>query len=339
MQLETADELRALLATTSDVITVLGGDGTIHYQTPSAEEVLGYEQASIVGEDAFEYVHPDDRKEAGRLFAEMVESPGRTTDSVEMRFRHADGHWLWVESRGRSLPEDSPLDGDAVITTRDITERVRQREQLERENERLDQFTSVVSHDLRNPLNVLRDSLELMGGVESEHHERCVRAVDRMDALIDDLLAAARHGDADTDPTTLRIGDVARRAWETVATGEAELVVEDGGRIEADPGQCRRLFENLFRNSVEHGSDGEESAVTVRVGFTADGFYVADDGDGFGDVEEERLFEPGYSSAERGTGFGLKIVEEIAESHGWEVEPGDSDTGGTRFDIEGPNRP
>jgi signal transduction histidine kinase len=176
-----------------------------------------------------------------------------------------------------------------------------------------------------------------MDGAGNEHHERCVRAVDRMDALIDDLLATARHGNTDTEPTELRIGDVARQAWETVATGNAELVVEDGDCIEADPGQCRQLFENLFRNSVEHGLDGSEDTVTVRVGFTADGFYVADDGDGFDDVDEERLFEPGYSSTEQGTGFGLKIVEEIAESHGWEVEPGDSEANGARFDIEGLN--
>lgn len=338
MQLETADELRALLATTSDVITVLKRDGTITYQTPSAEEVLGYEQESLVGKDAFEYVHPDDMEEATRLFAGMIETPEETTDSVEMRFRHAGGHWLWVESRGRSLPEESPLDGDAVITTRDITKRVRQRNQLKRENERLDQFTSIVSHDLRNPLSVLQASLELMDGAENEHHQRCVRAVDRMDGLIDDLLATARNGDTDIDPAELRVSDVARQAWETVATGDAELVVEDTGCIEADPGQCRQLFENLFRNSIEHGSDECGDAITVRVGFTADGFYVADDGEGFDDIDEGRLFEPGYSSTEGGIGFGLKIVDEIAESHGWEVEPGDSNSGGARFDVTGLNR-
>jgi signal transduction histidine kinase len=89
------------------------------------------------------------------------------------------------------------------------------------------------------------------------------------------------------------------------------------------------LFENLFRNAVNHGG-GE---VTVTVAEIADGFYVADDGAGIPDEERDDIFEAGYSTADDGTGFGLAIVKEIVEAHSWEIRVTDSETGGTRFEI------
>jgi signal transduction histidine kinase len=91
------------------------------------------------------------------------------------------------------------------------------------------------------------------------------------------------------------------------------------------------LFENLFRNAVNHGG-GE---VTVTVGELADGFYVADGGAGIPDEERDDIFEAGYSTAGDGTGFGLEIVKEIVEAHSWEIRVTDSETGGTRFEING----
>jgi len=131
----------------------------------------------------------------------------------------------------------------------------------------------------------------------------------------------------------------------------------------ADPDQLAHVFENLFRNSVEHSSTGSrpvaddsegrkppgsgaephdeetpgDGAVTIRVGTTADGdgVYVADDGPGIPAEERERVFESGYSSSPDGTGFGLAIVREIVDAHGWEVRATESADGGARFEITG----
>jgi len=94
----------------------------------------------------------------------------------------------------------------------------------------------------------------------------------------------------------------------------------------------RRLFENLFRNAVEHG-DGP--VVTVgRLDNSECGFYVADDGPGIPSEERENVFEPGYSSHEHGTGLGLSIVKRIAECHDWTVEAKNGCAGG-RFEFRG----
>jgi signal transduction histidine kinase len=95
----------------------------------------------------------------------------------------------------------------------------------------------------------------------------------------------------------------------------------------------QQLFENLFRNALEHG----ETVETVAVGALGDGpgFYVADDGVGIPESERDEVFESGYTTNEDGTGFGLAIVTDIADAHGWDVTVTESESGGARFEVRG----
>jgi PAS domain S-box-containing protein len=215
------------------------------------------------------------------------------------------------------------------------TELHRRQAELERQNERLDQFASVVSHDLRNPLNVASGRLALAReDCESEHLDDIVQAHDRMEALIDDLLTLAREGERVEAPGTVDLPEVVRQCWAHVDTREASLHVDVAGSIEADRSQLEQLLENLVRNAVEHGGP----AVTVTVGSLEDGFFVADDGPGIPEGDRDALFEPGHSTAEGGTGFGLSIVDQVVEAHGWEIAAGESAAGGARFEITGVER-
>ncbi|WP_058367255.1 PAS domain-containing protein [Haloparvum sedimenti] len=215
-------------------------------------------------------------------------------------------------------------------------ERRRTQAELERERDRLEEFASVVSHDLRNPLNVAEGHVDLAReGDEAADLDAAATALARMNELIDDALSFARLGTrvVETDPTA--IGAVAREAWETVDTGGASLTVEDLGVAACDASRVRSLFENLFRNAVEHvGPD-----VRVTVGRLEDGFYVADDGPGIPEDVREHVFERGYTTSETGTGFGLAIVDQIAGAHGWAVDlaDGDTDETGARFEIRDVN--
>ena len=288
--------------------------------------------------------------------------------------------------------------------------------ELRRQNERLDRFASVVSHDLRSPLEVARGRLQLYceGGDET-HAEAAESALQRMDTLIGDLLSLARKGRSVGETSRVEVAEAAEAAWTNVAGGT--LSVDAERVVEADRSRLVQLFENLFRNSVEHGSTasraaddavehgstsppsqaredsvehsstssrpkaddtGSENAsepsvadapddavecgpnepsvgsaagsagsgdgrsdngrsgdggVTITVGDTPGGFYVADDGPGIPPDERADAFEMGYSTAEEGTGFGLAIVEAIAEAHGWSVAAAESEDGGARFEV------
>ncbi|WP_256288934.1 hybrid sensor histidine kinase/response regulator [Halobellus inordinatus] len=216
-------------------------------------------------------------------------------------------------------------------------ERLHERErELTRQNARLEEFASVVSHDLRNPLNVAEGRLELaMEFCEDEQARdqltQVAGAHGRMADLIEDLLTLARDRETTLDPTPIQFEPFVRASWRNVDTGAATLVVDDDGTITGDESQLRQLFENLFRNAVEHGGPD----VTVRVGTCQNGFYVADDGDGVPEDERDHVFEYGYSTSQSGTGFGLAIVSEIVDAHGWEIRATEGTDGGARFEISG----
>jgi PAS domain S-box-containing protein len=236
-----------------------------------------------------------------------------------------------------------------ALTRLETERRLRERtEELERQNQRLEEFATIVSHDLRAPLNVAEGRLELgRGDCDSEHLEDVGNALDRMDTLIEDTLTLAREGQMVTDRESVDVSDIVDRCWERVATPDAAVSVEDGFAVCSDPDRLQQVFENLFRNAVEHGStrgqteqDEADAAdgVSVRVGELADGFYVADDGPGVPEDQRDDVFERGYTTSDDGTGFGLAIVHEIASAHGWDVAVTDSEDGGARFEITGVER-
>jgi GAF domain-containing protein len=209
---------------------------------------------------------------------------------------------------------------------------LRTTEQLQRQNEQLGEFANVVSHDLRNPLNVAEGRLELaQGECDSEHLKAIERAHTRMETLIGDLLTLARNGHEVTDHTPVDIAALIDDCWETAETAESDLVIDIDRTVLADRSRLMQLFENLVRNAVEHGGDD----VTVTVGALDTGFYVEDDGFGIPEAERDDVFEPGFSTNPDGTGFGLRIAKQVADAHNWEMQLSEGENGGARFQITG----
>ena len=205
---------------------------------------------------------------------------------------------------------------------------------LTRQNERLDQFASIVSHDLRNPLNVAQGRVELaMETGDGDHLPKARRALDRIEELVGGVLTLAREGRVVSDPSPVSLERTAADAAEIAGLDADQLALAgDGlGRVVADGERLDTLFENLFRNAREHGGD------RVRVGVLreGDGFYVEDDGPGIPEEKRDGVFDHGYTTRDGGTGFGLGIVESIAEAHGWTVTVGEGSDGGARFEVRG----
>ncbi|WP_423997602.1 GAF domain-containing sensor histidine kinase [Halorubrum trapanicum] len=219
-----------------------------------------------------------------------------------------------------------------VSHTATALDRLDRERELQRQNERLDQFASVVSHDLRNPLNVATGRLELVAEeCSSPHLDAVADAYGRMERLIDDLLLFAKMGSETLSLTTIDLGGLADDCWDPLATSAATLTVECDRDVRADPDRLRQLLENLLKNALDHGGDD----VSVTIGELADGFYVADDGPGIPPDDRGDVFAGGYTSDADGTGFGLSIVSQIADAHEWDVEITESASGGARFEIRG----
>ena len=111
----------SLIHHSSDVITILHTDGTILFQSPSITRLLGYKPEELIGNNAFQMVHPEDMSAVTDAFLQVVQNR-QAFLSLEYRFKHKDGSWLALESTG-SNQLDNELIGAIVINSRDVTER------------------------------------------------------------------------------------------------------------------------------------------------------------------------------------------------------------------------
>ncbi|QSG11882.1 Signal transduction histidine kinase with PAS and REC domains [Halapricum desulfuricans] len=300
-------------------------------------------------------------EDAGGILADTEAFIAEIEHRIETRNPVDDVEFVLEDDRTFALsyrPLELPDGNGHLWMYRDVTEQKERERTLKRERDRFEEFANVVSHDLRNPLHVARGRLELASeDCDSEHHETIVDALDRMDTLIDDLLTLAREDDQVNEREHIDLASLVESCWRNVDS-VATLQVAIDRTVSADRNRLRQLFENLFRNAVEHGSAGGDigaspglvrgssagtqadqgsptRGVTIRIGELEGGFYVADDGPGIPPDVRERVFEAGYSTTETGTGFGLSIVEQVATAHGWDVNVTESDAGGARFEFTG----
>jgi K+-sensing histidine kinase KdpD len=213
-------------------------------------------------------------------------------------------------------------------------EREKHYTELREQNDRLDEFTGIVAHDLRNPLSGAIGFLELaqeqVSGQVAEFLDRVRGALDRMESMIAECLMLAKEGADVGERTRVDLDDVVRDAWDSVRTRDATLSVNitPGTTVNGDEMRLRRLFENLFRNAVEHG--GRDVAVTVTG--DANGFSVADDGPGL-PAEVEHALTGADADNVKSFGLGLLVVQRVISGHGWDLRV-DSSPDGTQFIVE-----
>ncbi|NUB92775.1 PAS domain-containing protein [Haloterrigena sp. SYSU A121-1] len=331
-----------VLDTVTDGVFVVDTENRLIDVNPAGRALLEEFDESPIGTDLDSLFA--DRPELRDEFRGLRDRPVETERELALR----DGHF-----HVRTTPIEDGRDRHVgwLFVVRDITERKRREAELQRQNERLERFADLVSHDLRNPLNVADGYLDLARETEDEEYlDEIERSHERMEAIIDDVLALAREGADVTDPERVDLAVVAERAWVSVDTGDATLTIEESTTVLADRRRLLRLLENLFRNAIDHGrpadgsadpedsSDPTEPSLTVSVGAVGTnpvrGFFVADDGRGLSD-DRDRVFEEGYTTDPEGTGLGLSIVEEIATAHGWAIEAVESADGGARFEFTG----
>jgi len=321
--------------TLTDLFYFLDPDGNIQRCNEQFSTLTGYSSEQIKNMNAVEFF-PEDEREAITEAIEETLATGHGT--VEADFLAENNKRIPHEFTGDRLTD---LEGNVmglVGIGRDISERKRREQELQDQKEQLEQFATTISHDLRNPLNVIQGRLDLVQNeCTSPHLDVIETATDRMERIVADLLWLAQEQKEIGSKEPVLIQTAAEAAWDLAAdpVDEAELYYDctDDTTINADFDQLQHLLENLFRNAIDHA--GLDVTVSLGVFDDTDGFYIEDDGPGIPAEEREKVFTAGYSTAESGTGLGLNIVQRVVEAHGWEIHITESSLSGTRFEITG----
>ncbi|MDY6779984.1 MAG: PAS domain-containing sensor histidine kinase, partial [Halobacteria archaeon] len=310
------EKYETIVEKSSDAVFIHDRMGGIEKVNRKACESLGYERDDLLGMTVFDIEEDLEREALLELWDEMETGDERTLEGAHTR---ADGSSFPVEVRLNKIE----IDGDErfLALVRDITERKERERQLRKQNERLEEFASLVSHDLRDPLNSARAQVALIRNeiddsepdtLDSRRLDSLDEVHDRMEEIIEDVLTLTRKGKTVGEMDEVPLEETVDEAWSTSETESAVLEKEDLGTVLADDERLRTVFENLFSNSVRHVGDD----VTVRVGRLdgGNGFFVEDDGHGIPEGERDKVFDHGYTSSEEGTGLGLSIVRSVAEA-------------------------
>jgi PAS domain S-box-containing protein len=358
-QRDAEERFRGVFESAAIGLAIVELDGRFRAANRSLCDMLGYTEAELKGLTFQNLTRPEDLQPDLALVEGLLAGEINSY-RLEKRFLHKQGHPVWVLIaislvRG---PDRAPQYFVSQATDISIQKEAEQAlayraTSLERSNTDLEQFAYVASHDLRQPLRTVSTYAELLAerylGRLDERADRWITyvlgGVNRMQRLIDDLLALARvhtHGgefvETDTAALVLRI-------WERVLDQyPCQATLEHDGlpTIAADSGQLEQLFQNLFDNALKYSRPGIPASVRVAAKPAGEEaglweFTVRDNGIGFDMTYADRIFEIfqrlHHSDEYEGTGIGLAICQRIVGRHGGEISVDSVPGQGTAFQF------
>ena len=303
------------------------GDNPLVYANDEFTEMTGYDSSEIIGENC-RFLQGEGTHE--EPVAEMRQAIGDESPvAVELRNYRKDGEMFW------NRVTIAPLYGEDG----DLEHFVGFQEDVTPHRELVEEFSnlgSVLSHDMQSPLETVRGRLELaIESGDTEHAEAALSPLNRLGQLIDDVAEVLESGSIISEREEIDVARVGEEVWSALdrCSEEDTIDIECSLTMEGDKDAVRRMFDNLFRNSIEHG----ETPVEVRVGELEDGgFYIEDNGPGIPEEHREQIFEHGFSmKSDHGkTGMGMASVQQVVFAHGWRIDVSDAKRlDGVRFEI------
>jgi len=144
LELKTKDErFTSIMTLSPDIISIMGADGELLYNSPAAERIHGYTVEEMIGRNTLELIHPDDRETVGMAMARLLAQPG-AYDTVQYRYRNKNGSYTWMEAVAHNQI-DNPLLQGIIVISRDISKRRQAEDDLKASEERYHRFTSITS--------------------------------------------------------------------------------------------------------------------------------------------------------------------------------------------------
>ncbi|HUI04960.1 MAG TPA: PAS domain S-box protein [Acidimicrobiales bacterium] len=335
--------LDSVIKASPDMITLMDRKGKIHQISEAESIMFGYPHEVFNETGLFEFVHPDDFDDVASMFVRMVTG---AVSHLHLRYRvhHADGHWVTVDSRARSVLDAKGHFAGAVVVSRDISDKLESEQRLQASRDAAEQasraksdFLSRMSHELRTPLNSILGFAQLLQmdelpGPSADAVEHILRAGHHLLDLIDEVLDIARieSGHLELAMSPVSVAEVVAEAVELtspIAT-RAEVTIRAlsesfvGQVVVADRQRVMQVLLNLLSNAVKYNHPG--GSVEVTCATSAPGrlrLAVADTGRGIRPEDLDRVFVPfdridAEQTGVEGTGVGLALSQHLCERMG-----------------------
>ncbi len=334
------------------------------YVSPAVETITGFSPQAVYDDPAryLERVTPDE----GDPVAQALTAPDAVPSVTKIRFRHAAGHWIWLEDHHSVLTEegqpvailgriqDISAREDAEQALRDALRAQQEAmERLQAVDDLKSSFLQAVSHELRTPLtSVLGYAHTLMSGKltpeqTDDFHRRLVTNATRLDVLLGDLLDVERlnRGVVRLNLQATDLAALTASVAADIDLADRDLIIERTPTIAlVDTHQAERMLHNLLANAAKHTPAGSTIWVSFENRDDSTMIIVSDDGPGIPGPDREHVFEPFWqapsmrSTASPGTGIGLALVRQLATLHGGRAWVESRDGGGASFHITLPTQ-
>jgi PAS domain S-box-containing protein len=297
-------------------------------------------------------VHPEDRERVDRFMREALALGGTGVSAVECRIVSREGQReRWVCTQGRVHLDASGRPVRFLGTGQDVTESKRAAEELKQTAEFRERFLGIVSHDLRNPLNAIRLSVNalLRSDAVVQQHLKTVRRIahssERMGRMIADLLDFTRGrlgGGIPINPRPANLHSICRQVLEELEAGnpqrELRLRAKGDFQGEWDPDRLAQLLGNLGKNALDYSPEDSPVDFVLRPEEDSVCVEVHNGGPPIRADLLSRIFEPFRRATDEahttsGLGLGLFIVEQIAHAHGGRIEVRSTEAEGTTFSV------
>ncbi|HLP50276.1 MAG TPA: PAS domain S-box protein [Chitinophagales bacterium] len=342
-----------LLENITDGVSLINATGEITYQSPSAVKIMGLTLEDLHGVTIFDLVYPEDLSGLSAFFETAYNNPGIPYSS-QFRFRHKEGHYLWVEgtvsnmlhdenikafiANYRNIEERKQAEAEISALNELLEKRVKERTaQLLEANRELETFNYTVSHDLQAPLRstcgFAKILLEDYKDKLDEEGQRFLKIIAdsslRMSHLIHDLLDFSRLGKQELSKRMVSMDDIVKVVIDEVKfnTGNPhfKLQVSPLCEAECDASLLKQVWLNLIGNAVKYSGKNPDAVIEIgckRVNGEVI-YYVKDNGAGFDMKFANKLFtvfkRMHHTDEFEGTGVGLATVQRIISRHGGRV--------------------
>lgn len=336
---------RMLAENINDLVFRFTAAGQVSWVSPSSTTLLGETPEAFLANVSYSRVHPEDSAQLRARITTFVEHPDplQPTLQATVRFRHHDGHYIWLELNGkaRQSPETGEVE-EVIFSARDISERKQAeavlRSALERERELNDlksRFVAMASHEFRTPLAVILSSAEMIASYrqrmdEKKIDDRLHKIVDQVNYLttiMDNMLQLSRMGSGRVDFKPLRLDlDATCRTWiDSIRMTRGSQPIEyscscTDPTASMDQGLLRIAVLNLIANAIQYSGADQPVAVSLECDEREFRIAVQDTGIGISEADQAHLFEPFHRGenvgGKAGAGLGLSVTKEVIEMHG-----------------------